>query len=188
MLTCAFLKKILHDTVHISINNFIFTHLSAKKCYIDYRRKLHWINKIREIWGCLLEALLKNLLLFIPQFYGFDETLIQWNRPFICDYLCIYTCRSVHFIPYIIWMISILITFYFRPIGTIIGAVVGGIVGLIALCVVSVVVCIVCCNKKKSSPGTIIHPAGVTAITSGRYTCTCSYGLSIYSSFQFYLK
>ena len=47
MLTCAFLKKNLHDTVHISINNFIFTHLSAKKCYIDCRRKLHSIKSER---------------------------------------------------------------------------------------------------------------------------------------------
>ena len=32
-------------------------------------------NKIREIWGCILEALMKNLHLFITQFFGFDETL-----------------------------------------------------------------------------------------------------------------
>nr|XP_022302743.1 protein shisa-5-like isoform X2 [Crassostrea virginica]XP_022302744.1 protein shisa-5-like isoform X2 [Crassostrea virginica] len=50
-------------------------------------------------------------------------------------------------------------------VGTIIGAIVGGIVGLIVLCVVSVVVCVVCC-KKKPTPGTIIHPAGVTTVTS----------------------
>ena len=53
----------------------------------------------------------------------------------------------------------------FRSVGTIIGAIIGGIVGLILLCVVSVVVCVVCC-KKKPTPGTIIHPAGVTTVTS----------------------
>ena len=31
-------------------------------------------NKIREIWACILEALMKNLHLFITQFFGFDET------------------------------------------------------------------------------------------------------------------
>ena len=46
----------------------------CKKCYIDCGRKLHF-NKIKEIWGCILEALMKNLHLFIPQFLGFDETL-----------------------------------------------------------------------------------------------------------------
>ena len=57
------------------------------------------------------------------------------------------------------------LSFLFRSVGTIIGAIVGGIVGLIVLCVVSVVVCVVCC-KKKPTPGTIIHPAGVTTVTS----------------------
>ena len=59
--------------MHISINNFIFKHLSAKTCYIDFRGKLHSIKS--EIWGCILEVLMKNLHLFIPQFFGFDETL-----------------------------------------------------------------------------------------------------------------
>ena len=43
-----------------------------QNCYIDCRT----FNKIREIWGCILEALMKKLHLFIPQFLGYDETLI----------------------------------------------------------------------------------------------------------------
>ena len=38
MLTCAFFGKKMH-TVHISINNFIFTYLSSRKCYINCRKK-----------------------------------------------------------------------------------------------------------------------------------------------------
>ena len=67
---------ILHKKVHISINNFIFKHFSARKCNIDYRRKLHSI-KSERFEGVLLEALMKNLHLFISQFFGFGETLIQ---------------------------------------------------------------------------------------------------------------
>ena len=33
MLTCAFFKKILHYTVHIFINKFIFKHISAKNLH-----------------------------------------------------------------------------------------------------------------------------------------------------------
>ena len=32
-------------------------------------------NSCRNIWGCLLEALMKNLHLFINRFLGFDENL-----------------------------------------------------------------------------------------------------------------
>ena len=32
-----------------------------------------YLNKIKEIWGCILEALIKNLYLFILQFWVFDE-------------------------------------------------------------------------------------------------------------------
>ena len=46
MLACAFFL-IPHNTVHISINNFIFKHLSAKKLHIF--KKGTTFNKIREI-------------------------------------------------------------------------------------------------------------------------------------------
>ena len=59
MHTCAFLKKNLHNTMHISIRDFIFKHLSAKNV-----TKETSFNKIRDIWGSILEALMKNLHLF----------------------------------------------------------------------------------------------------------------------------
>ena len=64
--------KILHNTVYIDINNFIFKHLSANFFYIDRRRKLYSIKS--ERFEGILEALMKNLHLFIPQFFGLDET------------------------------------------------------------------------------------------------------------------
>ena len=36
--------KVLHNTVHISINNIIFKHFSAKTCNIYCRRKLQSIK------------------------------------------------------------------------------------------------------------------------------------------------
>ena len=47
--------------------NFIFKHLSAKLLHKLYKEIT--FDKIREIWGCMLEALVKNHL-FIPLFGG----------------------------------------------------------------------------------------------------------------------
>ena len=66
MLTCAFFK-ILHNKVHIFFNYFIFKHLFA--LMLHRLLKETTFNKIREISGCKLEALMKNFHLFIPQFF-----------------------------------------------------------------------------------------------------------------------
>ena len=68
--TCMHTCALFLDSAYYraSINNFSFTHFICKKFTL----------KIREIWGCILEALMKNLHLYIPQFFGFDETLIAF--------------------------------------------------------------------------------------------------------------
>ncbi|XP_022302152.1 uncharacterized protein LOC144617455 [Crassostrea virginica] len=47
---------------------------------------------------------------------------------------------------------------------TLVGAFSGAIVGFIVFCVVIALVSSICC-KKKPSPGTIIHPAGLSTVT-----------------------
>ena len=83
MLTCAFFK-ILHNKVYIFFNYFIFKHLFA--LMLHRLLKETTFNKIREISGCKLEALMKNFHLFIPQFFLFlfDET---WNKGKITVYI-----------------------------------------------------------------------------------------------------
>ena len=49
--------------MHISINNLIINNYLQKKLH-KFLKEITF-NKIREIWGCILEALLKNLHLFI---------------------------------------------------------------------------------------------------------------------------
>ena len=76
MQTFAFLFFFnLHNTVHISINYFIFKHSSEKKWYIDCRRKINSIKLER------FETLIKNLHLFIP-FFWFDDTFNQLSVKF----------------------------------------------------------------------------------------------------------
>ena len=63
---------ILHNTVHISINNSIFKHLSAKKCHIDWRRKLH-LTKSERIEGVYLKHWWKISICLYLSFLGLTK-------------------------------------------------------------------------------------------------------------------
>ena len=76
MKTCAFFY-ILHNTVHISINNFISTYLSAKN-NIDCRR--NYIQQNQRNLRVYIGSIDENLNLFIPQFFVFDKTLTSSSQ------------------------------------------------------------------------------------------------------------
>ena len=98
MKSCAFFRFCIIQCIYLSITSLSITsflHIYLQKIYIDCRRKLHSTKLALEIWGCILEALMKNLHFYTSVFWVWRNLNIYLDPNILLVYAYNWTTKRL---------------------------------------------------------------------------------------------